>query len=450
MGLAGALGARLFEVLAGEPPPFLGRVLLGDDFLLRFFAGFMIEDLVGCLARSDSLTQHSALLTITPRFITESKRERTYHQLTQLLKTAMKKLATALTVLTLSLGLLPISAAAKDMKNVSFETVATLGSQFPPGNIAIVPSGRTFLSIHGFYGKPTKVVELLKSGSVRPYPNQAWQSGSPSSIHSVLGVRGDQNGILWMLDTASDTQSARLIGWDTKAEKLHQVVYLSAPISTEDSFFNDIAIDTKHNFAYLADTTKEGALVSVNLSTGEAKRQIAGSRFTQAEDIDLVIDGEALTMGGAPVRLGADPITISTDFDTLYFGALSGTKFYAVPTQALRDFSLSDEEIEVQVSVYGNKPISDGTTIDTEGNLYLGEMGKNAIGVTRPDGTYSRIIQDPQIQWADGFAVGADGYMYATLNQLQDSPPLNDGVDKSTGEYHIIRFKPLAEAVVGR
>ena len=362
----------------------------------------------------------------------------------------MKKLTTALTALTLSLGLLPISASAKDMKNVSFETVATLGSQFPPGNIAIVPSGRTFLSIHGFYGQPTKVVELLKSGSVRPYPNQAWQSGSASSINSVLGVRGDQNGILWMLDTASDTQSARLIGWDTKAEQLHQVVYLSAPISAEDSFFNDIAIDTKHNFAYLADTTKEGALVSVNLSTGEAKRLIAGSRFTQAEDIDLVIDGEALTMGGNPVRLGADPITISTDFETLYFGALSGTKFYAVPTKTLRDFSLSDEQIEAEVSVYGNKPISDGATIDKAGNIYLGEMGKNAIGVTRPDGTYSRIMQDPKIEWADGFAVGADGYLYATLNQLQYSPPLNGGVDKSTGEYHIIRFKPLAEAVVGR
>ena len=349
-----------------------------------------------------------------------------------------------------SIAALPMSASAKAEQNVSFETVVTLGSEFPPGNIAIVPSGRTFLSIHGFYGKPTKVVELLDSGSVQPYPNQAWQSGSPSSLHSVLGVRGDQNGILWMLDTASDTQSARLIGWDTEREQLHQVVYLSAPISTEGSFFNDIAIDTKHNFAYLADTTQEGALVSVNLSTGEAKRQIAGSRFTQAEDIDLVIDGEALTMGGAPVRLGADPITISTDFETLYFGALSGTKFYAVPTKTLRDFSLSDEQIEAEVRVYGNKPISDGTTIDVAGNLYLGEMGKNAIGVTRPDGTYSRIMQDPQIQWADGFAVGPDGYLYATLNQLQDSPPLNGGVDKSTGEYHIIRFKPLAKSVVGR
>lgn len=56
-------------------------------------------------------------------------------------------------------------------QNADLKTVATFGAQHPPGNIAITPSGRKFLSVHGFYGQKQKIMELLSDGTTKPYPN---------------------------------------------------------------------------------------------------------------------------------------------------------------------------------------------------------------------------------------------------------------------------------------
>ncbi|GAA58406.1 hypothetical protein P20652_0260 [Pseudoalteromonas sp. BSi20652] len=41
-------------------------------------------------------------------------------------------------------------------QNADLKTVATFDAQHPPGNIAITPSGRKFLSVHGFFGQKAK------------------------------------------------------------------------------------------------------------------------------------------------------------------------------------------------------------------------------------------------------------------------------------------------------
>ena len=46
------------------------------------------------------------------------------------------------------------------------ETVYEFGPETPPGNIAIGPDGRIFMSLHVFYGQPVKVVEVAADGSV--------------------------------------------------------------------------------------------------------------------------------------------------------------------------------------------------------------------------------------------------------------------------------------------
>jgi hypothetical protein len=37
----------------------------------------------------------------------------------------------------------------------------------------------------------------------------------------------------------------KLIGWDTKTDKLHRVIYLPAPIAPKDSFVNDFTVDSR-------------------------------------------------------------------------------------------------------------------------------------------------------------------------------------------------------------
>ena len=337
--------------------------------------------------------------------------------------------------------------------DVALEIVAELGGETPPGNIAVGPDGRVFLSIHEFYGQPVRVVELLQDGRVKPYPNEDWgyaaQQRESGGLYGVLGLNVDPDGVLWMLDTSGKDRAGRLVGWNTKTEKLHRVIYLAKPVVKENAFLNDLAIDTKHNAIYIADTGTASMIV-VDLNTGVARRVLEAVDQTKAENIDMVIDGKTVMLGGAPARLGINPITIDHKNDYVYFGAMTGTSVYRIKTQDLLNTALSEDALRARVEHYGKKPISDGITMDDGGNVYITSITDDSIGVTKPDGSYETLVARDDLSWPDGLAIGPGGYVYGTVNELHRSPVLNGGKNGSKGEFKVIRFKALNPASIGR
>ncbi len=349
-----------------------------------------------------------------------------------------------------SIGMLMIGTAWAEI-----ETYATFTPEVPPGNIAVGPDGRVFMSLHRFYGKEPRVVEVMPDGTTKPYPNAAWANapkGDGPGLQGVLGLRAGREGILWLLDGQGDGHTGRVIGWDTKGEKLHRIHYLGAPVTVASSFLNDLAVDRENEAIYIADTSdgKTSALIVLDLTTGRARRVLEGSRFTVPEDADMVIDGRTITRGGTPVRIGVNPITVDPTNTWVYFAPMTGTSMYRVRTRDLLDDALSDGDLAGRVERYGEKKISDGSTVDADGNVYITAITDNAIGVTKPDGSYETLYQDEDISWPDGFAIGPDGYVYVTINELHRSPVLNEGKDASQGKFRIMRFKPLGKAVSGR
>lgn len=340
------------------------------------------------------------------------------------------------------------------------EVYAELPRGFEVGNIAITDRGRIFCSIHKFYGSPTRAIEVFQGNRWRTYPNTDWgqepdAGGAPwAGLNNTLGIQSNGSNIVWFLDNPSaEFPTGRLVGWDTQKEALHRVIYLPQPASAENPFLNDLAVDTKHNAIYISDTASgaDAALIVVDLNTGLARRVLQGHSSVQAEDIDMKIDGRVITRGGEPARIAVNPITIDPADEWVYYGAMSGTSIYRVRTRDLLNESLSDHALATQIERYGTKPISDGITVDRAGNVYITDITANAIGVTDAQGRYRVLYQEDRIlSWPDGFAVGADGYIYGTINQLHRSPPLNAGEDSSTPPYRIIRFPSLAPSQVGR
>src|SRR3984893_6529333 len=51
--------------------------------------------------------------------------------------------------------------------------------------------------------------------------------------------------------------TSKLVGWDTKAAKLHRVIYLLAPIAPMDAFVNDFTVDSRHNRIFIVDPIVE-------------------------------------------------------------------------------------------------------------------------------------------------------------------------------------------------
>ncbi|MEM9447977.1 MAG: L-dopachrome tautomerase-related protein [Cyanobacteria bacterium P01_E01_bin.6] len=368
----------------------------------------------------------------------------------------VRPVGTAIASSVLSLGLLGSIALAEPLRDIdSLDVVAEFSAENPPGNIAVMPDGRLIMSQHQFYGTDFKVMEVLSDGTVQPFPNAAWSSPPDENgigLNNVLGIRADMNGVVWMLDNSGNTNFGRLIGWDTRTDSLHQVVYLASPVIPDNPFLNDFAIDLYHDAAYIADTAEgsNSALIVVDLTTGYARRVLDGHPSMQPEDIPIVIDGEAVMLGGVEARIGVNPITLAPDNDWVYYGAMNGRSLYRIRTTDLLDLSLSPDELASRVERFGDKPISDGITIDAGGNVYVTDITNNAIGITRPSGEYEVLYQDEMLSWTDGFGFGPDNQIYVTVNQLHRSPALSDGENLSTPPYFLVRFPALEAGVVGR
>ena len=187
-----------------------------------------------------------------------------------------------------------------------------------------------------------------------------------------------------------------------------------------------------------------------DIKTGLVRRVLEGSEFTQAEDVDMTIEDRAITLGGQPVRLGVNPITIDPESNWLYFGAMSGTAIYRIKTADLIDTTLDAPALEDKIQRYGDKSLSDGITIDGGGNVYVTSVTKGAIEVTSPAGKSRTLYKDQRIVWPDGFAYGPDDYIYFTVNELHRSPVLNGGDNASQGEFKVMRFPALSKGKAGR
>lgn len=331
-----------------------------------------------------------------------------------------------------------------------YTTAYTFDKKNPPGNIAVSSSGRIFMSNHFFYGAKNKIVEVLEDGSTTPYPNtQMSQSLSP-----VLGVIVDKENVLWILETASGNhKSGRLIGWDINSHSLYKIVYIAAPIIPEKSFLNDLTVDRTHNAVYITDTAdaENAALIIIDLTTGESRRVLNGSPFTRPENIDIIIDKTLVTLGNESARIGANPITIDTLNQWVYFAPMSGTSLYRVSTSDLLNSALSETQLQKRVEFYAKKPISDGITIDNDNNIYITDITNNAVGYIDKNRQYQILLQDDEdFSWADGFSTGPNNTIYTTVNKLHQSPVLNAGKDDSQNKYYIIKFDALANTTIGR
>lgn len=337
------------------------------------------------------------------------------------------------------------------------EILAEFSLENPPGNIAITPKGRLIMSQHQFYGAPLRVVEVMDDGSVTAFPNQTWSSQPNSNgvgLHTVLGLRSDKNGVVWMLDRSpGEGQPGKIVAWDTINEQLERVIYIPQPIIKDSSFLNDLAVDLQHNAIYITDTSGgiDSALIVVDLNTGFSRRVLEGDASTRPEAIEMIIDGRTITLGGEPAKIGVNPITIDPDNQWVYYAPMSGTSLYRIRTQDLLDSSLSPQILSSKVQRYGDKPICDGITIDGAGNVYLTAITDNAIGVVDSSGKYRTLYQDDKLlSWTDGMAFSQDNYIYVTVSQLQNSPPLNNGENAFQPPFYLVRFPALAAGKVGR
>lgn len=320
------------------------------------------------------------------------------------------------------------------------EIVAQFGDA-RPGNVAVSKDERVFTTMHPL-GNPSQQLMEIKKGKAIPFPDNEMQKNgnkaSDKTFDTPLGISVDKKNRLWMIDMGLELGKTRLWCFDLKTNTVLMKIELSKEIAPEGSFIQDFAVDETREWVYLADIANPG-IIALDLKTLAARR-FSGHPALQAENVDMVIDGSIVNFKGAPARVAINPITLSDDRETIFFGAMNGTVWYKVPAELFRN-SADNTTIGKAIQKFGNKPVSDGIATDQFGNHYITNPGAHSINKLDANGKLTVVIADGRLKFPDNVALSPQGYLYIAINQLNTTPAFSGTTDLGNPPYYIYRIK---------
>jgi sugar lactone lactonase YvrE len=342
------------------------------------------------------------------------------------------------------------------------ETVARFNGPMPTG-LAVSRHNRIFVNYPRWGDNVTFSVAEIKNGQAVAYPNAAFNrldaTHPEKCLVSVQSVVMDGKDRLWILDTGSiqfKTPLAggpKLVAVDLGTDKVVRTISFPRAVCLPTSYLNDVRFDLsrgKAGYAYLTDSSDSGpnAIIVLDLASGRSWRRLNDHPSVKHEAIVISVEGKPLVIRLPKHKpknptFGSDGVALSPDGQTLYYCSLIGHHLYSVSTAALTDESKNDEAMGGSVKDLGARDFaSDGLLCDTRGRLYLTDLEHNAVRRGAPGTKNLQIIAtDPKMVWPDSMAIGGNGYLYFTCNQINRQGLFHDGKDMRVKPYRLYRVK---------
>jgi sugar lactone lactonase YvrE len=298
----------------------------------------------------------------------------------------------------------------------ALERVITL--DFPPGNVATSRTGRVFFNYHPFAQAhrfaPAAMFEL-REGKAQPYPSAEHQS----RFQGVFGMTVDRQNRLWLIEPRGlDHERTRLTAFDLNT---NQPVFEHTFAADEAQFTQDLRVSADGKTVYLADTGlfrfTPASLLGLDVASKTHRRVLEQDASAQPQNwITQRFDGKPhkLAWGLVAFTVGLDGIEVSADGQWLYYATMSHDTAYRVPTAALNDPTLSVAQLSAKIEKVGKKPLSDGITLDPQGNLLITDIEHSAIAKLSADGKLQTLARRNDIIWSDGITMAADGSGWLT------------------------------------
>mmetsp|Transcript_27706 Transcript_27706/g.38177 ORF Transcript_27706/g.38177 Transcript_27706/m.38177 type:complete len:290 (+) Transcript_27706:387-1256(+) len=262
---------------------------------------------------------------------------------------------------------------------------------------------------------------------------------------------------------------------------------------------NDFQVDPSGMFIYIADTSilaYNPAIIVYDIEKDASYRVLSGHHSLYGQSVFLQINSTIapnptsssvcpagvcvanvsgslyeLRLGPIGVKLHVDSIALDRSGSTLYFGALTGGKLYSISTSYLLNYikkvddspDLQDKlrrGVEEQVRlVLKNKPVTDGISVDSMGNIWMTAVEHSSLCVAVPnqllegssaatrdevsDSQSFRVVNVVQsrryLRWPDGLSFGPDG-LYITASALHYNLLVKEKNVSSKGPFHILRL----------
>lgn len=343
----------------------------------------------------------------------------------------------------------PDLSTAPALHSDSLEKVVEFAE--PVGNVAVNRDGRLFFTVHP-ESRPVgnKLLEYV-SGAAVPFPSGAAQT---ELFDTVLGVAIDRFNRLWTIDHGNHgLRPARIVAIDLNTNEVLRHQALSPEVAPAGSFLQDLQISVDGGTIVIADASfwrKSPAIIVYDVETGDARRVLESHASVSAENYVIRSrDRDMKFLGGiASLRGGIDGIAL--DHEWLYFGALSGSSLFRVKLSDLRNRKLPPAQLANRVERYSDKPLSDGLSVDLEGNIYITDIEHNSVFVVGEDRDLKTLIQSPDIRWPDALSFGPGGYLYIADSALPELILQSREHIEANGPYRIYRFRPGFEGVPGQ
>lgn len=318
--------------------------------------------------------------------------------------------------------------------------------------VAVSKSGRVFTNYpHWSDTYKYALVEVGPNHKTMPFPNAEWNNWKPGKDVKnhwvcVQAVVIDDQDMMWIVDPASPKQKG-VVAHGQKLVKINlqtnQIVriYPLAAATSDQSYINDVRVDTKRGFAYLTNST-EGGIVIVDLKSGKARQVLQGTSYVTADpSYNMKINGTLLQRDGQSFHVNSDGIALNPDGSQLYFKSLTDDQLFKVQTASLRDEKLSQAQLAGKVQNLGHFTTTDGIAADKNGNLYLGDIEKRRIVQITPDLKMKVIAEDPKLIWPDSYHITDDGYLYISSSMIDQQPQFHQGVSQRKLPYTIYKIK---------
>ena len=352
-----------------------------------------------------------------------------------------------------------VPASQRLMGNI--EPVALFDGPMPTG-VAASRQGRIFVNYPKWGDDVDYTVAEIKNGRSIPFPsaeiNQYQKGLEADTLVSVQSVVVDPSDRLWIVDTGSIKfgpameNGPKLVGVDLKTNRVIKTIHFPPDVALKTSYLNDVRFDLRRGtggMAFITDSAQKGpnGIIVVDLGTGRSWRRLHDHPSTKAEHIAPMVEGEPLKMRPPvgpeqPMTMGSDGIAISPDGKTLFYTPLIAHHLYSVSVDALADESKDDSAVAATVQDLGDRGFaSDGLGEDAQGRVYLTDYENNAIRRRGTDGSYEIIAQDPRMIWPDTIALGHDGYLYFTANQLNRQAQFHRGRDLRQRPFVLFRTR---------
>lgn len=334
------------------------------------------------------------------------------------------------------------------------ETALEVAAVFPEpfGNVAASADGRLFFTVHPESRPEGPRLYEWKDGEAVAYPNEEI---SAEGFVTPLGLSVDQQGRLWVIDHGNHGLSgARLVAFDLASG---QIVHDKQLDETGEagSFLNDLTVSPDGRYVYIADVSffrQNPALVVYEVAGGKAWRVLEDHASVTAQDWIIENPVKRMTFFGGLIALkpGMDGIVIDEAGEYVYYSAMAHDGLYRVPAALLNAPETSAEELARAVERVGGKPLSDGLSIDRQGNVYITDVEHGGIARLSPQGALETLIASDKVRWADGISYSGDGYFYFTDSAIPDQMLQTKAHIESRAPYYLYRFKADIAGIPGR